>query len=243
VGGRSPDELSDAEVAVLGRLLARIHNVAEATPAPHRLRLDSQAFALRSLRSLEQGEFLPRAYATRYRTAVEKVARLYDEWTADTEFHPIHGDCHMGNLLRRGSAWQFLDFDDLVLGPAVQDVWMLLPGRDEHAERQRRALVHAYRSFREFDERSWRLVEPLRAFRFIYYAGWIASRWSDPAFPEIFPHFGTEQYWQKETEDLEKQVDQILSGRALDANAEPPGRAERTDPEAALTNKDFFWDL
>ena len=37
----------------------------------------------------------------------------------------LHGDCHIGNVL-----WQdgpcFVDFDDARMGPAVQDLWMLL---------------------------------------------------------------------------------------------------------------------
>jgi len=158
--------------------------------------------------------------------------------------HPIHGDCHLGNLLSGEQGWFFLDFDDMVVGPAVQDVWMLLPGRDHHAAMQRRVLVESYREFRDFDDRTLRLVEPLRAFRFVCYAAWIARRWEDPAFPDAFPHFGSEEYWENETRDLEEQVELIVGGESAH-EAAPDAHSRNADKEgdAELTNADFFWDL
>lgn len=241
-GGRSPEELRDEEVALLGRLLARIHNVAEATGAPHRQRLDAQTFPLASLALLEDRGFLPPSCAARYRRAVEAVVAIYDDWSDGVALHPIHGDCHAGNLLRDGERWFFLDFDDLVVGPAVHDVWMLLPGRDAHAARQRALLVEAYREFRDFDERSLRLVEPLRAFRFVFYAGWIAKRWDDPCFRDAFPHFGTESYWQAETADLEEQLARI-QGERVASGGDPGSERPAGEEEPELTNEDFFWDL
>lgn len=240
-GGRSPDELNDAEVAVLGRLLARIHNVGEATGAPHRPTLTAEAFPLAALTVLEEGGFLPPSCADSYRRSVDEIVRVYQERSEGVAMHAIHGDCHAGNLLRGDDGWFFLDFDDMVVGPAVQDVWMLLPGRDAIAARQRALLVDAYREFRDFDEKSLLLVEPLRAFRFVWYAGWIARRWDDPAFPDAFPHFGTPQYWENETRDLAEQVERIRSGS--DAPREEGDRAKPAEEDAELTNEDFFWDL
>jgi Ser/Thr protein kinase RdoA (MazF antagonist) len=240
-GGRSPDELSDPETQVLGRLLARIHNVAEATGAPNRRTLDSVSFPLSSLARLEERSFLPPSCARRYRAAVEQVTALYDDWSRGVASNPIHGDCHRGNLLLGDDGWFFLDFDDMVTGPAVQDVWMMIPGRDPDAARQRSLLVDAYREFRDFDERSLRLVEPLRAFRFIFYAGWIAQRWNDPAFPDAFPHFGTADYWETETRDLEVLVDQIAKSGGTLVEEGQSGKAAVEERE--LTNKDFFWDM
>ena len=97
----------------------------------------------------------------------------------------------------------------MLIGPAAQDVWLLLPGQDAEAKSQRALFVEAYRQFRPFEDRWLRLIEPLRALRFIRYAAWIARRWDDPAFPSAFPHFGSEQYWQGETLDLERQISKI----------------------------------
>jgi Ser/Thr protein kinase RdoA (MazF antagonist) len=238
-GGRAPDELRDEEVAVLGRLLARIHNVGAAREAPHRPRLDSHSAALEPLARLEEGGFLPPASAPRYRAAVERAAALFDVWSDGVPVHRIHGDSHLGNLLRGDDGWFFLDFDDFVVGPAVHDVWMLLPGRDAEGARQRALLVDAYRQFRGFEARWLRLVELLRAFRFVWYAAWIARRWQDPAFPAAFPHFGTAEYWECEIRDLEEQVAVLQRG----AESSPAKDGRQAPAQAELTNQDFFWDL
>jgi len=239
-GGRAPDELSDAEVAMLGRLLARVHNVGAAREVVARPRLDAERSVLAPLARLERSGHLPPECRARYRDAVLAVASLYDEWSRGVPAHRIHGDCHAGNLLRGDSGWFFLDFDDFVAGPAVQDVWMLLPGRDSEGRRQRALLIDAYREFRPFEERWLRLVEPLRAFRFVFYADWISRRWEDPAFPEAFPHFGSAEYWSNETRDLEEQVDRLLSG----GDEVPPAlRRPSVEPEPELSNRDFFWDM
>lgn len=240
-GGRPPAELSNAQIEVLGRLLARIHSIAESVEAPHRPRFDSAGVPLQALSILEAGGFLPPSCASRYRAAVEEVVECYDGLARDTPVQPIHGDCHTGNLLQGDAGWFFLDFDDMGVGPAVQDVWMLLPGRDAEADQKRRLLVDAYQTFRPFDVRSLELVEPLRAFRFVFYAGWIAKRWEDPSFPDAFPHFGSEAYWERETRDLEDQLKRIRAGLPV-AGEEAPRRAEKGG-SAPLTNKDFFWDL
>lgn len=239
--GRAPDELDDSQIAILGRLLARIHNVGAAGAAPERGSLDASTAGREPLESLERGGFLPASVARRYRACVERVADAYERRSAGVPVHRIHGDAHLGNLLRGDVGWFFLDFDDFVIGPAVQDVWMLLPGRDAEGARQRALLIDAYRDFRDFDAAWLELVEPLRAFRFVFYAAWIARRWGDPAFPAAFPHFGTAEYWETETRDLEE-----LIGRLEAREPTGPGSGAprgRNPAESGLTNEDFFWDL
>ena len=238
-GGRSPDEFSDEQVAIVGRLIARIHNLGAAGGAEHRRQLDSANSALEPLALLEDRGFLPPECQRRYRQAVEEVAALYDAWSEGVPLHRIHGDCHAGNLLNGAEGWFFLDFDDFVIGPAVHDVWMLLPGRDSEGARQRSLFIDAYRQFRDFDTTWLRLVEPLRAFRFVWYAGWIARRWEDPAFPATFPHFGSLEYWERETRDLEEQVERLLR----EGEDVPPGLRREGEPEPELSNEDIFWDL
>lgn len=205
-GGRSPEELDDGQVEILGRLVARIHNVGALHPVEERGKLDGTSYALKPLEYIEAQGFLPPEWAGRYRNIVEQIANLYDELAEGVPTFRIHADCHYGNLLNRGDGWFFLDFDDFVEGPAVQDVWLLVPGRDEEGARQRDIFIDSYRTFREFEPRWMGLVEPLRALRYVRYAGWIARRWNDPAFPRSFPHFNSETYWQKETLDLEEQL-------------------------------------
>jgi Ser/Thr protein kinase RdoA (MazF antagonist) len=69
---------------------------------------------------------------------------------------------------------------------------------------------------RDFDRRELRLIEGLRALRYVNYSAWIARRWSDPMFKRVFPHFGTTNYWQGQLADIREQVD--LFERALDQN-------------------------
>jgi Ser/Thr protein kinase RdoA (MazF antagonist) len=234
-GGRAPDELADTRLQVLGRLLARIHNVGALRDAPSRRRLSANSFVHEPLEIL--GDHLPPSCAHRYAAAAQRVAALYEERAPEVPVHRIHGDCHVGNLLDGREGLFFLDFDDFVIGPAVQDVWMLAPGRDAEGLRQRRVLIDAYRQFRDFDERWLRLAEPLRAMRFVHYAAWIARRWQDPAFPPTFPHFGTEDYWEGETRDLEEQVERIQR------EDEPEGPHASGGDAPELSNRDFFWDL
>ncbi|MBN1531073.1 MAG: serine/threonine protein kinase [Spirochaetes bacterium] len=240
-GGRVPDELSDEEVAMLGRLCARIHNNGAAKPAPHRISLTGDAYGLKPLAFLEEGGFLPPHLRDRYRAAVLEIVEIYEALRRDVPMHRIHGDCHLGNLLRGGQGWFFLDFDDFLSGPAVQDLWMLVPARDREGLRQREIFLEAYRQFRDFQYSWLHLIEPLRALRYIRYAAWIAQRWEDPAFPAAFPHFGTVEYWEKETEDLEEQL-RYFYGHTEDLPEGVKKPEESGEPEQELTNRDFFWD-
>src|SRR5262249_25707044 len=120
--------------------------------------------------------------------------------------HRLHGDCHRGNLLWNTSGPFFVDFDDMVTGPAVQDVWMLASGRGPEADAERAEIVAGYAQMRDFDRRTLALVEPLRALRIFKSSAWIASHWRDPAFPRAFPDFPSFEYWSRETDELERVV-------------------------------------
>ena len=67
-----------------------------------------------------------------------------------------------------------------------------------------------YGEFRDFNPAWLRLIEPLRALRYIHYSTWIARRWNDPTFKRTFDHFGTLQYWQKEIQDLRELLARIM---------------------------------
>jgi Ser/Thr protein kinase RdoA (MazF antagonist) len=196
---------------------------------------------LEPLAFLTEHDCIPRQFLDRFGNAVKEIATIYDTLSAEVPFYRIHGDCHRGNLLNGNDGFFFLDFDDFLTGPAVQDVWMLVPARDTEGLRQREIFLEAYGLFRDFNPLWLRLVEPLRALRYIRYAAWIAQRWDDPAFPAAFPHFGTVQYWEKETFDLEEQLEYFHN------NTEdlPEGIRRPTPPEdenKEMTNADYFWD-
>ncbi|MCP4601804.1 MAG: serine/threonine protein kinase [Proteobacteria bacterium] len=210
VGGRAPEEFDDEQIEILGRLVARIHNVGARKESPHRLLLNPETYGRNNLDYLLANDIIPvearDIFAQTVEVLIERISPLF----IDVPMHRIHGDCHLGNLLNTPKGAAFLDFDDMVIGPAVQDVWMLVPSFDQEGQRQRELLIKSYIQFRDFDPTWLRLVEPLRALRFIHYATWIARRWEDPIFPRTFGHFGTLQYWQKEIQDLREQLGRMI---------------------------------
>ena len=205
-GGRAPDELDDALAERLGRLVARIHNVGAAGRAEHRLPLSGDTMVRQNLTWLTEKKSIPARFARRYVTAANRIADAADARLRGVETLRIHGDLHLGNLLLRDGVFHVLDFDDMMVGPAVQDLWLLLPGRDAETRRLRGILVAAYEELRRFDRGTLRLIEPLRGMRMIHYAAWIARRWHDPAFPAAFPWFGGVRYWQDRILELREQV-------------------------------------
>ena len=238
-GGRAPDELSDLLVERLGMLAARIHNVGAGREAPHRLRLDADTYIRRNLDWMRARGVLPGGLAPRYTAAAEQIASIADERLRGVNTHRVHGDFHAGNIIERQGLLHVLDFDDCVVGPAIQDVWLILPGRDPDSDRKRALFIDAYEQLRDFDHASLRLIEPLRGMRLVHYSAWLARRWHDPAFPATWPHFGTQSYWEQATSDLEE----VLAHMDRQARAESAAPALTAQDEPELTNKDFFWDM
>jgi len=241
-GGRIPDELSDETLPVLGRLIARIHNIGDSKKSESRLTLTSEQYGIANLKYLSDKKFLPKNLISRYTKAVNDAASIYDSLITDIPFHRIHGDCHLGNLLNSPDGWAIVDFDDFLSGPAVQDIWMMFPARDTDGYRRRDILLSAYREFRPFKDSWLRLIEPLRALRYINYSAWIARRWEDPSFKNIFPHFGTDQYWEDETRDIEEEINYYYEINK-DIRTSSNVSSKQNEDISELTNKDYFWDM
>jgi Ser/Thr protein kinase RdoA (MazF antagonist) len=241
-GGRAPDELDDAAVRRLGMLVARIHNAGARRPAPHRLQLGPDPYIRDNVDWLAEHDTLPRHLRDRYFDTALTIADILEKQLAGVPVHRIHGDLHLGNLLFRDGLLNVLDFDDMAVGPAVQDLWLALPGRDRWALRQREVFLEGYEQLREFDRSTLRLIETLRGLRLIHYAAWIARRWHDPAFPAAWPQFGTVEYWERETVDLAEQLEVIRGTAKPEEGGFSPAEEEQREEESALTNKDFFWD-
>jgi Ser/Thr protein kinase RdoA (MazF antagonist) len=121
----------------------------------------------------------------------------------------IHGDCHGGNILWQEQGPLFVDFDDCISGPAVQDLWMFCAGDPQQIQREWTELLDGYEQFSHFDYAETATVEALRAMRMLNHAAWIASRWSDPAFPRAFPWFGEPRYWERHIDELREQLDAL----------------------------------
>ncbi len=205
-GGRSPEELSDAQFAQLGRLLARMHNVSASLKLQHRPPLTPQTYGTQCLAAIVARDCLQPEIRQAYCEAVHMLVEAATPLLADLPTFVVHADCHRGNLLNGRDGWFFLDFDDMAVGPAVQDLWLLLPARPSECPQQLEALVQGYEQFRPFDRRSLRCIEALRGLRYVCYAAWIASRWEDQTFVRTYAEWGTLAYWQRQVTDLYTQI-------------------------------------
>jgi Ser/Thr protein kinase RdoA (MazF antagonist) len=212
-GGRIPDELDTDLARRVGALIARVHTVGAARRAEERPMLNVATYGVANLEYLLRHDWLPVNWRQRYTEAVERIVAVADPVLSETAVHRIHGDCHLGNLLLGSRGLALVDFDDFVMGPSVQDIWLLTPARDREADRLREALLEGYESIRAFDRGTLVLTEALRALRYVHFSAWIARRWDDPAFPAAFPAFGDARWWAEQTIDLERQAE--LCERAL----------------------------
>ena len=201
VRGRTLDELDAEKRRRMGRTIGRMHAVGAARPAPHRRKLDVQYYIHEPLEVLRKGKFIPENLAPRYRDVVLRIADAVAAPLAAARVQRIHGDLHWGNILWTPDPL-LVDFDDCLMGPPIQDLWLLASGGSEEARRAREDLLEGYEVFREFDRSTLVLAEPLRAMRIVYMSGWIARRWTDPSFPPAFPHFRDVRYWMDEYETL-----------------------------------------
>ncbi len=225
-GGRAP-ELGDPEVLEwLGRLMARIHNVGARAPFVSRERLDPDSFGYASRDWLLDSRMIPEEiesiWAGVVDHALDAVAACYER-AGSVRYLRLHGDCHAGNVLwspsgsdGRGGGPHFVDFDDARMGPAVQDLWMLLSGEEDEMAGQRHHVLRGYESLRDFDHGELHLIEALRTLRLLHHSAWLARRWDDPAFPLAFPWFAMPRYWEERIVELREQIARMESVDGLD---------------------------
>ncbi|MFO7285451.1 MAG: serine/threonine protein kinase [Gammaproteobacteria bacterium] len=207
-GGRWPELATTEDRVFMGRVLGRMHAVGALERFRHRPTLSIETLGRASVATLEASGFIPDHLVDSYRSIAEDVLdaveRKFDA-VGGYDVLRIHGDCHPGNVLWTDSGPHFVDLDDCMNGPAVQDLWLLLSGSRDEMSVQLKDLLEGYTQFREFDYRELNLVEALRALRMIHYAAWIARRWRDPAFPRAFPWFGERRYWEDHVLALREQ--------------------------------------
>ena len=207
--GRTPElDAVDAR-RILGRSLARIHQIGAVRPFRARPRIEIQRLGWEARTQVLASELLPESLRDRYSSVsgalLERVSQAFAEVGALAEIR-LHGDCHLGNLLWNEQGPVFVDLDDCAMGPRVQDMWMMLAGSAAEQQRQWSELLEGYQQFADFDFRELRLIEPLRALRMLHHAAWVTHRWSDPAFPRAFPWLGEPRYWEGYLGDLLEQI-------------------------------------
>lgn len=208
-GGRVPELDQEGRLEWIGRFLGRIHAIGAQQAYRHRPGIDLHSFGAEPAQWLLEHQFIPADLTPAYRSVVEQalegVKYCFDR-AGDIATLRLHGDCHLSNLLWTEGGPHFVDFDDSRMGPAIQDLWMLLSGTREEMNLQLAELLEGYECFHDFNPAELHLIEALRTLRLIHYSAWLAKRWDDPAFPMTFTWFNTQQYWQDRILELREQI-------------------------------------
>ena len=219
-GGRALESDDFDQLEWMGRFLGRLHAVSACRPFQHRIRLDVDSYGYQPFQYLLEHDFIPVEHKHNFTQVVESTLQLIKlnfAEISDLKTIRLHGDCHPGNILWNTTGPHIVDLDDCLMGPAVQDIWMLITAsRDNAAETrlQLDCLLESYQEFYDFDYRELRLIESLRTLRMIHYSAWLAKRWEDPTFPINFPWFNTLRYWHEQLQNLREQSEVLAE--ALD---------------------------
>lgn len=224
--GREIEINRDEEWRRLGRVVARMHLAGARDDAPSRVRLHPETSTVNDIQLLLDGDFMPAECRSDFIEVTAKImqniCRLFD----DIEYIRIHGDCHRANILERpGEGLMIIDFDDMMTGPPIQDLWLLLPGYAMDCRREIDLVIEGYCDMRDFDDWTVQLIEPLRVMRLIYFLAWCARQSSDLRFKHHFPDWGSRSFWHREIVDLHDQLGRIAawsgfnSGNSISVNS------------------------
>ena len=205
VGGRQFEVDNLDQLDVMGRLIGRMHQVARSKAFEHRPTFSCEEYLHTAKVHLQKSNLVPMGISTAFYTILDLVIEQAQAQYKNVQEIRLHGDCHAGNILWAGEALMFVDLDDARQGPAIQDLWMMLSGDRQTQLLQLDTLVNAYEEFCDFDHTQLKLIEPLRAMRIIHYMGWVAKRWSDPAFVRNFSWFAEDKYWEQQILALKEQ--------------------------------------
>jgi Ser/Thr protein kinase RdoA (MazF antagonist) len=208
-GGRWPELGTRDDREWVGRFLGRIHGVGRAAAFRARGTLDVGQLGREARDYVLGGDWMPDYLAAKYEEVTDELLAEVEaraEGWGGARLGRILGDCHRGNILWTDSGPHFVDLDDSVTGPAIQDLWMLLSGDSQEMRRELTDLLAGYEQFAVFEHSEVALIEPLRALRMIHYCAWLARRWHDPAFPKAFPWFAEPRYWEQHHRALQEQL-------------------------------------
>lgn len=208
--GRAPEVEDPSVLEWIGRFIGRIHAVGAAGRFEHRLTLSPRSLGHEPRDWLLAQDVIPPDALPAWRGMVDAALARVDaafDAAAPLKTLRLHGDCHLGNILWTAAGPHFVDLDDALTGPAVQDLWMLLSGPRAERQKQLGAVLDGYEQFMDFDRRELALIEPLRTLRIVHHSAWIARRWKDPAFPIAFPWFESPAYWTEQATRLRDQLE------------------------------------
>ncbi|AGH82512.1 serine/threonine protein kinase [Psychromonas sp. CNPT3] len=197
------DQLYDIGIA-----LGKMHRISSVQPFEHRESLNIQNMLTAPIEALQKSPYVPRFIRPKLFRCMHEIKTVVTEKLAAQTYTSIrlHGDCHSSNIMLHQEQIYLVDFDDCKMGPAIQDIWMLLHGSRQDKQLQLNMLLDGYQEEFDFDFSEFSLIEPLRSMRIIHYVSWINKRWKDPSFVVNFPWFKTDQYWKDLLQSLQQQL-------------------------------------
>lgn len=214
VAGRAPALDTPDDLFALGELIGQLHSVARHWTLPHRPRFEWMAMACQARNAVLASAPLTASQRDAYQRITRSLLKIFEVLPQQhLVCHPVHGDCHIGNVLGEAEqGFTLVDFDDCLTAPAVQDIWMFLSGdHDDERRQQLSELIEGYESWCEFDRRQLALIEPLATLRMMRHAAWLLARWKDPAFPAAFPDVRQTGFWDQHLRMLEGQLQALSS--------------------------------
>ena len=194
----------------VGTVLGRLHNAGAEKKAPARIKHHPDFSTKEEIEYLRKGKFVSPLLVPEFNILCDDIIEALNKKFDDFEYVRTHGDCHCNNILHRpGEGIMLIDFDDMMMAPPVQDLWLVLPDHAYNSKKELNLMLDGYEQFREFDYFSLKLIEPLRIMRMLYFLSWLAKQSKDNKFKHNFPHWGTDSYWRQEINDLKKQLNII----------------------------------
>ncbi|PCI61031.1 MAG: serine/threonine protein kinase [Gammaproteobacteria bacterium] len=204
-GGRIFEVDNLEQLEWMGRFLGRIHAVSATKNFSHRASVSTDEMLIEARAQILSSAFVPQYLQVPFFTILDQVIDIAVEQYKPTDIIRLHGDCHAGNILWTDAGPHFVDLDDCKMGPAIQDLWMMLSGDRQQKLLQLDTLLSGYEEFFSFEYSQLNLIESLRTMRLVNYMAWLCKRWQDPAFPRNFPWFNTDKYWEEQVLILKEQ--------------------------------------
>lgn len=209
VSGRAPALDTPDDLFALGEAIGSLHAATRTLLLPERSVLSLSSMAEQARDMVLRYAPLTALQRNAYLRIVSALMAVFDDLIIPTDaYRALHGDCHIGNVLGDAEhGFTLVDFDDCMMGPAIQDLWMFLSGeRGDERRRQLSELIEGYETAEVFDNRQLAFIEPLATLRIMRHAAWLIARWNDPAFPMAFPDIACEAFWDGHLRLLEGQL-------------------------------------
>ncbi|WP_165910528.1 serine/threonine protein kinase [Treponema sp. J25] len=203
------DPEGEKDYVRMGALLGHLHvvgsqfSLAERGRFPPLAPLELLAYFTETFEIEEEIQNNLREVAARLDAALSPIVSGYAPIT-------LHGDFHRGNLIDCGEQGLFvIDFDDMIAGPPLQDLWVLLPDHASRCPQELRHILKGYREFYQIELADPCHLEVFRLYRMFHYLYWQAQQRYDRAFYHHYPEWGTKKFWERTVADLLDQAEYL----------------------------------